>query len=125
MDLAQLGTMIGGGVTGAATVAAAAWAYWQKYQREHAQTRATVAENNAETTVADAQRIVYQTLVDRVTTLETEQRTMRAELAAERSHNRQLVLHIWKLEGLMRAAGLNPPPFEDAGIPVVPLAAKT
>lgn len=99
-------------------MAGGAWAWWLKHQRETALTRADVAESNADRTVADAQQTVYKLLSDRLTTLEAEVRSQRTELDRERAHNRLLTLHIWKLEGLMRKAGLEPPPFDDTAEPV-------
>ena len=113
---------IGGAIGAIGLIASGLWAWWLKNQRAQAQTRADVAESGADLAVADAQRIVYTTLVERVTTLENEVRSMREELAGERRHNRMLVLHIWKLEGLMRKAGLDPPPFDDT--PAMPAETK-
>lgn len=107
LDWAAVGTAVG--TVGA--VAAGIWAAWQARLKAAAQTRAEVAESNASTAVADAQKTVYSTLTERLTTLENDVRTLRQELAEERSHSRRLVEHIWMLEGLMRAANMTPPPF--------------
>lgn len=116
IDWNQLGGAIAAATVTGGTLAGGAWAWWQRHQKVQAQTRADIAESNADRAVADSQQTVYKMLTDRVGTLEAEVRGMRAELAAERAHNRQLVLHIWKLEGLMRKAGIEPPPFEDGPV---------
>ncbi|QWF19288.1 hypothetical protein [Lysobacter capsici] len=107
IDWAAVGTAIGS----VGVLAGGIWAAWQRKKTTEAQTRADVAESNASATVADAQQTVYNLLKERVTTLEADMRSVRAELAEERSHSRKLVEHIWNLEGLMRDAGLTPPPF--------------
>jgi len=104
-------TAIGTAIGSIGLVAGGIWAVWQNRLKTAAQTRAEVAESNASTAVADAQQTVYNLLKERVTTLETDMRAVRAELAEERSHSRKLVEHIWTLEGLMRDAGITPPPF--------------
>lgn len=87
------------------------WAWWLKNKRAAAETRAEVAESDAGRTVADAQSTVYKLMQGRLETVENDVRTLRSELAAERAHSRRLELHIWKLEGLMRKAGMEPPAF--------------
>ena len=105
---------VGGYLSAVGLCATGAWAWFLKHQRAAAETRAEVAESDAGRTVADAQSTVYKLLQDRLTTVENDVRTLRQELAAERAHSRRLELHIWKLEGLMRKAGMEPPPFVDA-----------
>lgn len=107
IDWTAVGTAIGS----IGVLAGGVWAAWQRKKTTEAQTRADVAESNASATVADAQQTVYNLLKERVTTLEADMRSVRAELAEERSHSRKLVEHIWTLEGLMRDAGITPPPF--------------
>jgi uncharacterized protein HemX len=107
---------LGGYAAAAGALATGAWAWWLKQQKARAETRADVAEADAARTVADAQQTIYKTLTERLTTLEAEMRAVRAELDSERQHNRRLTLHIWKLEGLMRKAGIEPPPFEDTPV---------
>lgn len=102
---------VGAALAAVGAVAGGIWAAWQNKLKTAAQTRAEVAESNASTAVADAQQTVYNLLKERVTTLENDMRTVRQELAEERSHSRKLVEHIWTLEGLMREAGMTPPPF--------------
>ena len=104
-------TVVGSGLAAIGTLAGGIWAWWLKNQRAQANTRAEVAEAGAERAVADAQQTVYKLLSDRLTALEGEVRTLRDELSAERKHSRRLELHIWRLEGLMRKAGIEPPAF--------------
>jgi hypothetical protein len=109
IDWTALGTTLG--VVG--TVATGIWAWWLKNQKSQANTRADVAESDAARTVADAQTTVYKLLNERLSTLESEVRGLRSELDAERKHSRRLELHIWRLEGLMRKAGIEPPAFHE------------
>jgi len=113
IDLPALGTAI----ASIGAVAGGIYAYWLKVQKDRATTRADVAEADTQRSVADAQQSVYKLLNERLTTLEAEVRAQRVELDAERKHSRKLVLHIWRLEGLMRKAGLEPPAFLDDGEP--------
>lgn len=102
---------IGGALTAVGLTATGAWAWWLKNQRAQATTRADVAEANATAAVADAQGTVYKLLLERVTTLESEMRTVRAELAGERQHSRRLEVRLSYLERWIRAQGLTPPEF--------------
>jgi hypothetical protein len=109
MDLAT----IGGSLASVGLLAGGAWAWVLKTRKAQAETRADVAESDSARTVADAQQTVYKLLIERVTTLEADMRQVRAELTTERAHSRKLELHIWRLEGLMRKANLEPPAFVD------------
>lgn len=104
-------TAIGGSLAAIGAVATGIWAWWVKRGEAAAKARASVAESNAEATVADAQATVYRLLSDRLATLETEVRELRAELSSERQHSRKLEVHIFRLETLMRTAGMEPPTF--------------
>lgn len=107
MDLSA----IGGALAAVSAIATGAWAWWLKNQRAQAATRADVAEANAAAAVADAQGTVYKLLLERVETLESEMRTVRAELASERQHSRRLEVKLIRLEQWIRAQGLTPPEF--------------
>lgn len=100
---------VGGGLI---AVGLGALAWWKNRQKTDAQDRAATAESNADATVADAQSTIYKLLTERVVTLESDMRAVREELSAERKHSRKLEQHIWKLENLMRTAGMEPPVFE-------------
>lgn len=95
-------------------VAGGAYAWWLRRTKDAAANRADVAESDAATTILDSQRTVYALLTERLTTLENDMRNVRIELATERQHSRRLELHIWRLEGLMRNAGIEPPQFSNA-----------
>lgn len=112
VDWTAVGTAIGA----IGLVAGGIWAAWQNRQKVAAQTKAEVAVAGAAEQVADSQKIVYNTLTERVTTLEKDLRALRDELVEERKHSRRLELHIWRLENLMRQAGIEPPAIE-AGDP--------
>lgn len=104
-------TIVGGAVVAVGIGVNTVWSWWLNNKAAVAKTKASVADAHTETTVADAQQIVYRMMSDRLTTIEAEIRVVRTELAGERQHNRELVLHIWKLESLMRKANLTPPEF--------------
>lgn len=104
---------VGAGLTAVFALATGAWAWILKNKKAGAETRAAVAESNAERAVADSQATIYKLLNERLTTLEKEVRAQRAELDAERRHSRKLQLHVYRLEGLMRRAGIEPPPLEE------------
>lgn len=102
---------VGSALAAIGAVAGGAYAWWLQRGKAAAAARADVAESDATVTILDSQRTVYTLLTERLTTLETDMRTVRAELATERQHSRRLELHIWRLEGLMRNAGIEPPQF--------------
>lgn len=108
MDL----TTIGGALAAIGTIAAGAWAWFERARRAKAETSADVATSDAQRTVADSQQTVYKMLTERLHALEQDVQSLRNELAAERAHSRKLEIHIWKLEGLMRKANLEPPIFD-------------
>lgn len=109
MDWTAVGTALGA----VGMVAGGVYAWFLKAQKDRANTRAEVAEADSARSVADAQQSVYKLLNERLTTLETEVRGLRSELDTERKHSRRLELHIWRLEGLMRKAGIEPPTFHE------------
>lgn len=108
MDLTPLGASLVSLIVGAG--AAAVW--WQRRAAREAKVEADVAKEGAIRTVADAEHTLYKLLAERQTQLENEVREMRAELNTERAHSRQLEVHIFRLENLMRKAGLEPPERE-------------
>ncbi len=110
---------VGAAITAIGIGAGGVYAWWLKTTKTRAETNADVASSRAEESVADANSQVYRMLLERVTTLENDMRLVREELAQERQHSRRLVLHIWKLEGLMRAAGVTVPMFVDGEGPVM------
>lgn len=105
---------VGGWLAAAGALATGAWAWWLKNQRDRARTSADVAGADADRKVADAEGTIYKLLAERLKTVEGDVRTLREELAAERLHSRKLELHIWRLENLMRKAGIEPPAFDGA-----------
>jgi hypothetical protein len=78
-----------------------------------AETKAEVAQSNKDAEIADAEGALYRRLREDLDALRGDVNRLRAELDSERTHGRKLERHVWKLEGLMRKAGLEPPPFED------------
>ncbi len=102
IDWAATGGVIGaiGGVVGGL------WGWLQRQRHTSAAVDADVAQSHAEESI-------YRMMTERLTALETDVGRLRDELAQERSHSRALERHIFKLESLMRKAGLEPPEFVD------------
>lgn len=92
--------------------AGAAIAWWQGRAAKQAKLDAEVAASGASRSIADAEHTLFKLLADRLTTVESDLKAVRAEQAVERSHARQLEVHIYRLENLMRKAGLEPPERE-------------
>lgn len=84
------------------------WAAWERWIKN----KVLSANSDAQVAVSEAQKAVYDMMTNRLNALENEMLQVRAELSAERAHGRKLELHIFKLESLMRKAGLEPPAFE-------------
>lgn len=80
-----------------------------------ADTGAEVAQANAAASVADAEGTLYNRLREEIDALRNDVSRLRADLDVERRHGRALELHVWKLERIMRDAGLTPPPFVEPG----------
>ena len=105
IDLEAIGfaiVAIGAGIGGA-------FAWLMKVRKVSAATNAAVAQSGADTAEAVAETAVYQLITARLTVLEADQLALRAELAQERRRSRLLLNHIWVLESLMRAAGMQTP----------------
>ena len=85
------------------------WAAWERWTRLKVET----ASYSAQVAGLEGQETVYSMLKDRLEALEKELQTVRSEIAVERAHSRKLEIHIFKLESLMRKAGLEPPTFEE------------
>ena len=95
---------------GAGTVGLVIWGAYERWSK----TKLQNATNEAGTSVALAQEAVFNMLNQRLDTMESEIRTLRTELSVERMRSRKMELHIFKMENVMRAAGLDPPVFEDS-----------
>lgn len=116
VDLSALGQAVAGIALTVGTFAGGAYAWYLKHKKNVAETRAEVAESDAGRIVADAQSTVYKLLTERLNTLENDYKQLREELKLERQHGRRLELHIWRLEGVMRDAGITPPLFSDSDV---------
>lgn len=102
------GGMVKDLLMGAAGVGGILWAIWERWLRS----RVDAANTNAAVAAADGERTVYKMMEDRLSTLEKEMQGVRQELSEERQRSRKLELHIFRLESLMRKAGIDPPVFE-------------
>lgn len=87
IDWQAFGTAVGGLVIGAGGVGL----WWRKQRVEG-------AEAGAQVTVIDLMRQEVERLSSRLSALEAREGRM--------------IRHIYRLEGLMRAAGIEPPPFD-------------
>lgn len=108
MDWNAFGAALAALILGAGSVVL----WWQRREATAAKLSAEVAKEGAVRTVADAEHTLYKLLAERQTQLESEIKAMRQELAAERAHSRQLEVHLFRLENIMRKAGLEPPERE-------------
>jgi predicted RNase H-like nuclease (RuvC/YqgF family) len=93
---------IGAAASAVVAIATGAWAWWLKNKRQ-------VAETKAEVAVADGQQTVYKLMDDRLKTMEADIKDLRAELAEERRHSRDLERKLSMLDAWIRAQGLTPP----------------
>lgn len=84
------------------------WAAWERWIKN----KVVAANSEAQVAISAAQETVYTMMTNRLEALEVEMRSVRAELATEREHGRKMEIHIFKLESMMRKAGLEPPAFE-------------
>lgn len=116
IDWTQLGTGIAGLVTGCGVAILGLYKFAIKHRSRMTEQEADVAANQAERSVADAQKLVYDSLMSRIQALETDVGTVRNELAEERrvsralaARNLQLELHVKHLEFLMKASGIDVP----------------
>lgn len=93
---------------GLATIGAGAgWA-----REKFIKTKVESANADAAVAAAEGAQTVYKMMEERLSTLEKEMQGVRMELSEERQRSRKLELHIFRLESLMRKAGIDPPVFE-------------
>lgn len=93
---------------GGIAISGAAWAVWERWLKG----RVDNANTSVAVTVAEGAQTVYKMMEERLTTLEKDVQGVRVELSQERTRSRKLELHIFKLEALMRVAGIDPPAYE-------------
>lgn len=74
------------------------------------------ANTDVAVTAAGGMELVLSSMKDRIDSLENEMKTTREELQESRRHQRRQLLHIFKLEGIMRKAGLDVPSFEESEV---------
>lgn len=94
------------------------WAFARR--KNNAETTSDIAAANASTSASEAASTLYDRLREEIDALRNDVNRLRSDLDIERRHSRRLELHVWKLERIMRAGGLEPPEFidEDATNPI-------
>lgn len=98
------------GVVGPAVVGLATWLKMRKPNQ--AKVEAAIAAARVETATANAENTV-------VTLLREEVQRLSARVTSIERREGKLIRHIYRLEGLMRGAGIEPPPFDiDSDEPV-------
>lgn len=102
MDFTELGSAVAAAMATAGTIATAIWVAIQKMRRDKAETKAAIAEDIRDRSVADSQKVVYDMLSARLSAVELELRDMKM-------YTRKLELHISRLEKTMREKGLEVP----------------
>lgn len=105
-------TAVGSALVALSVGAGAGITWWQSRAAKAARLEAEVASSGKDRTIADAEHTLFKLLADRLATVEADLKTVRQEQAVERNHARQLEVHIYRLENLMRKAGLEPPERE-------------
>lgn len=102
-----------GGIWGQIVLGVATLATGIGWAREKMiKTRVESANADAQVAVAGSQEAMFTMLTNRLATLEKDLQSVREELATERAHSRRMEIHIFKLESMMRKAGIEPPIFE-------------
>lgn len=96
-------------VGGAGGIIALVWAWVQKQRAVLARTQATVAEERAAVSVADAQSTTFALLRDRQIQLEARVKQLEEELEAEREARRKAEETLALLTTWLKSKGLTPP----------------
>lgn len=104
IDWSVIGTALAGVVGGVGI-----WFQTRKVTRARFESESS--EYNADTAASKAERTMYEQLRKRLDDCEKDITNLRNELNDERRRGRDLELHIWKLEKLMKDAGLEVPMF--------------
>lgn len=102
-------TAVGSSLVALFVGAGTAIAWWQSRAAKAARLEAEVAASGKDRTIADAEHTLYKLLAERLTAVESDLGKVRAELEQERKRGRELEVHIYHLENVMRGAGLDPP----------------
>lgn len=86
---------------------------WLMGRRKNAAAEsAEIAAYGANQAEAEADGLIYRRLIERVTALEGDIRRLNTDVEAERRIRRRVEDHVFVLERLMRAAGMDPPQFD-------------
>lgn len=104
IDWASIGTAAAGILTGIGL-----WITGRK--KNAASTDAAVARAKAEGAAAGAETSVIELMRQEV-------KRLGDRVAALESREGRLIRHVYRLEGLMRGAGIEPPPFDIDGEPI-------
>lgn len=104
IDWTVFGTALGSLIIGVGS-------YFGGRKTRKAKSSAEYAEYGAERSMSNAETALYEQLRGRLTDLEGDIRNLRSELEIERGKARDLESHIWKLEKLMKDAGIEVPVF--------------
>ena len=102
-------TAVGSAIVALLLGAGGALSWVQGRATREAKLKAEVASSDSSRMVADAQHTLYKALADRLKHVEAELEHQREELKNERKQSRLMELHIYRLENLMRKAGMEPP----------------
>jgi hypothetical protein len=70
-----------------------------------------VSAAKADSAANEAEAAMYLRLRSDIDALSGDVHRLRAELDRERTHCRNLEQYVWQLQGLMRHAGIEPPPM--------------
>ncbi len=100
---------VGAGLASAGGLVALVWAWVVKQRAVLAKTQATVAQERAAESVADAQTTTFALLRDRQIQLEDKLKQLEEELETEREARRAAEEKLARLTAWLRAEGLTPP----------------
>lgn len=97
------------GVLGGGAIGTFLWALYERWLR----LKVVRAQTDVQVVGLEGQESVYSMLKDRLEEMQKELNSIRDEVAIERKHSRKMEIHIFKLESLMRKAGIEPPVFDE------------
>jgi len=114
IDLESAGQAVGATLLAVGAVASGVWNFVLKNKVAIAKTKVEVAKSDASRAVENANHSIVSLLTERLTAVERDVQSLRAELAVERNLVRSKDSYIWILIKILRDQSIEFPAFDSS-----------